>query len=440
MANPLDQFLKDQTALRSPKKDVPLMLDESILPRGEVTYSPQNKAAGIPIKGAALNAQGKVTAPIQGIGVQGNKPIEQSKVEELKQIFKPAPVMPEPVAPTPAPTPEVPTKEEPKKEQGFDWKSLLPALAPLAVEGIMGTQAAGTAGEGAGIAAKYILDEEAKKEARKKEFENKLIEMQAARDLASIKASGKQKPLTTANTLPYVDENGDVRYARVEEALGEKKPTEKPKGRTFEEAAWLQKQTHNLQREFKTRKEQIDASNRFKTDLRNDKNYVAYKAQLENSQKAIEWLSQGKNIADIGVKKVFAKGLFGDVGNIAVQEAADVAGSPSLYSKYLTLKAKFDTPGVQFSDQDRADMMQFAQVIRDSVPGKMQALADTYVQAEKKTSGTDLSQVAKALTTDPKTGDTKVKVQIGKDVYEISARDYPEAVKKHNAKLYMGKK
>lgn len=437
MANPLDQFLKDQSALRYPKRDVPLMLDESIIPRGEVTYNPENKAAGIPIKGATVNPQGKVTAPISGIKVSGNRPIAQEKVEELKQIFKPAPpVMPEPMAPAP----QVPAQEEPKKEPGFDWKSLLPALAPLAVEAVMGTQAAGTAGEGAGIASKYILEEEARKQARKKEFEDKIIAMQQARDLASIKASGKQKELTASNVLPVLGEDGKITYQMVKEAVGQEKPTEQKKGLTFEEWAQREKMKQQFSLGKEARKEEITAGRKFQDNLNKNKTYLGYQAQLENSQKAIEWLAQGKNIADIGVKKVFAKGLFGDVGNIAVQEAADVAGSPSFYSKYLTLKAKYNTPGVQFSDQDRADMMEFAQVIRDSVPKKMRALSEQLAQGEKDISGRDVSKIAQSLTTDPKTGDVMVKAVVGGVRYDIPAREFPDAVRKHQAQIYTGKK
>jgi hypothetical protein len=439
MANPLDQFLKDQTALRSPKKDVPLMLDESILPRGEVTYNPQNKAAGIPIKGATLNAQGKVTAPIQGIGVQGNKPIEQSKVEELKQIFKPAPVMPEPVAPTPTPTPEVPTKEEPKKEQGFDWKSLLPALAPLAVEGIMGTQAGGTAGEGAGIAAKYILDEEAKKEARKKEFENKIIAMQQARDLASIKASGKQqKELTTSNVLPIVGEDGKVRYEMVKEAVGQEKPTETPKGMTFEQRAWLQSQGQKYGLSKEARKEQVAAGARFQQRLDSDKEYQGLKSQITNSEKAIEYLSQGVNIADVGIKRVFAKGIFGDVGNLAVQEQADIAGSPDLYSRYMTLKAKFEQ-GLQFSDKDRAQLMDFALMIRNNAPKKLDSVVKNRVLAEQGISGQDVSKVAASLYSSPYSNEPMVKVVYKGKIKPVPASKFSEAIGL-GASLYTGKK
>jgi hypothetical protein len=445
MAETLDQFLLNQSKAKAAKKDVPLMMDESYFPdQGQVISENLPKGVGIPIKGATLNAQGKVVAPIQGIGVSGaNKPIEQSKVDELKAIFKtPEEPAPMPQAPAPAPIPEK-KKEEPKK--GFDWASLLPALAPLAVEGLLGTQAAGTAGEGAAIASKYILDEEAKKEARKKEFENKIIEMQQARDLASIKASGKQKPLTAANTLPYLDEEGKVRYALIEEALGKEKPAERPKGLTFQEQLQL-RNVGASERNTREEKRAIErAGSRFQQSLNANKEYQGLQSQIANADKAIEYLSQGKNIADEGAKKVFAKGIFGDVGNIAVQEAAAIAENPSIYNKYATLKAKFEQ-GVKFGDVDRADMMEFATMIRNAAPRKMKEIADRLAAAETNISGRDVSKIANSLVTVPDSQYPKVRVVVFDKktkknyIHEIDPKDYPRAVREKGAKLYIGKK
>lgn len=434
MAGTLEQFLLDQSKEKAAKKDIPLMQDESYFPsQGEVTYSPEVKGMGVPVKGATLNAQGKVTAPISGIGVKGNIPIAQSKVDELKSIFKPAP---EPIIPQ-APTPQVPQKEEPKKESGFDWKSLLPALAPLAVEAIMGTQTGGTAGEGAGIASKYILEEEARKQARKKEFEDKIIAMQQARDLASIKASGKQKPLTTSNVLPYMAEDGKVRYKLVSEALGEEKPTEAPKGLTFEQRVELQRRGHQMGLSKQERRDEIAAGARFQQSLKN-KEYEGLRSEINNSTKAIEFLAQGKNIADVGIKRIFAKGIFGDVGNLAVQEQADIAGDPDIYSRYLSLKAKFDN-GVQFSDKDRAQLIQFAQDIKTGAEERLKSYVDQRALAEKGISGYDVSKVASALQMTPESDEPMVKVVYNGRIKSIPVSLFPEAVKVHKAKLYKEK-
>jgi hypothetical protein len=297
----------------------------------------------------------------------------------------------------------------------------------------------GPAGESLGISGKYLLEEEAKKEARKNELENKLLDLQAKRDIASMKAKGKEKPLTAANTLPYLDEEGKVRYALIEEALGKEKPTEQPKGLTFEQRLELQRKGQQYGLGKEARKEEIAAGSRFQQRLDQNKEYQGLQSQISNADKAIEYLSQGKNIADVGIKRVFAKGIFGDVGNLAVQEQADISGAPDFYSRYLTLKDKY-SKGLQFSDRDRADLMEFAMTIRKSAPAKMKAIADRMAAAEKNISGKDVSSIANSLVTMPDSKYPKVKVVINGNIFAIDPKDYPRAVREKGAKLYTGKK
>jgi hypothetical protein len=393
------------------------------------TYAAPAKTV-VPVQQSAINVEGEMKA---------RQPVTQQKVEQLKKEFslqpQPAPVAP--AAPAPVPTQTAQKKEEPKKEQGFDWKSLLPALAPLATEALM--SGGGTAGESLGISGKYILDEESKKQARKDALDTKLLELESKRELASIKAKGKEKPLTTSNVLPYVAEDGKVRYRLVSEALEEEKPMDQQKGLTMEQREKLQSNAFRNRMTIEDRKEGVAAGARFQQRLDQDKEYQGLKSQITNSEKAIEYLAQGANIADVGIKRVFAKGIFGDVGNLAVQEQADIAGAPDIYSRYLTLKTKFNK-GLQFSDQDRAQLMEFALMIRNKAPKKLESLVNQRALAEKGISGHDVSKIASTLYASPYSGDIMVKVQIGKDVYEVPAAEYPSAVRKYEAKIYTGRK
>lgn len=423
MANPLDDFINARV-----KKPFSMTDYEAIPVENRQEYV-KNTSANMPAvsKEPTMNVEGDLKV---------KTPVPTPRVEEIKKIFSPAVPEMAPIPPT-TPVPETPAAVPPAEEKGFDWASLLPALAPLATEALM--SGGGTAGESLGIAGSHLLTQEGKKETRKNELENKLLDMQKARDLASIKASGKEKPLTVSNTLPIVGPDGKVRYQMVGEAIGQEKPIEAPKGLTAADRIAMQNRSFAHSDAMAQKKVGIAAGARVQTALQTNKEYQAYKTQSSHAQKAIEWLAQGKNIADVGVKKVFAKGLFGDVGNIAVQEAADIAGSPSLYSRYKTLEAQMTTPGFQFSDADRADMMKFAQIIRDSAPKKMKAIADQQALAEKGISGVDVQHITNALSKDVNTGSIKVRVQVGKDVYEIDANEYPNAVKNQGAKLYTGK-
>ena len=424
MANPLDDFINARV-----KKPFSMTDYEAIPVENRQKYV-KNTTANMPAvsKEPTMNIEGDLKV---------KTPVSTPRVEEIKKIFAPAAPEMAPIPPT-TPVPETPAKVPPVEEKGFDWASLLPALAPLATEMLM--SGGGTAGESLGISGSHLLTQEGKKETRKNELENKLLDMQKARELASIKALGKEKPLTVSNTLPYVAEDGKVRYKLVGEALGEERPTEVPKGLTASDREAAQARAFAHQKQMFERKNTIQAGARVRQSLQNNKPYQAYVTQASNAQKAIEWLAQGKNIADVGVKKVFAKGLFGDVGNIAVQEAADIAGSPSLYSRYLTLKAQMTTPGYQFSDADRADMMKFAQIIKDSVPQKMKLISDQQALAEKGISGVDVQHITNALSKDVNTGKTMVKVVVDGLIYPIDSKDYPDAVRKHRATLYTGNK
>jgi hypothetical protein len=190
MANPLNDFL----TARSDKKPFS-MTDESFLPPGEVTYLPEDKSAGIPIKGATVNAKGKVVAPIQGMQVSGAIPPVVTpepvspKVEQIKAIFSPqATVVEQPVAASNLiDMPKVQAQAAGMMPER-SLMDLLPALAPLAVEALMGKGRGG--GVSYGVAGKGVLDAETDRVSRQRSLEDKLMEFEKARAIAGAK-SGK---------------------------------------------------------------------------------------------------------------------------------------------------------------------------------------------------------------------------------------------------------
>jgi hypothetical protein len=143
-------------------------------------------------------------------------PIDEATTEEIKAKFSPAPPAPVPQAPqAPMPQrdiasetmpqqPEMQTMEQPQEaiprspEDLIDikrirqlaeesmpkktWKDVLPYLAPLAVEALMGSKNIGAAP--AQIMAKGLLQDVADTEKRKLDLENKLIDIQRTRPRA----------------------------------------------------------------------------------------------------------------------------------------------------------------------------------------------------------------------------------------------------------------
>lgn len=273
----------------------------------------------------------------------------------------------------------------------------LPYLAPIAVEALFG--GGKTSGFSLGMSGKAILDKEAEAEKNLKSLEDKLMDMKALK-----------------STVKYGTEEMDKeagRQARFEAAQKQRK-------------------------EQKEQDIEIAAGARFQQKLEQDPVFKDYKNQMVQGQRALEFLAQGRGVSDAGLRTVFAKGIFGDVGNIAVQEAAALSGSPLYYQRYETLRDMW-FKGTRFGDQDRADLIEIAALVRDKAPGVLQRYAQQKAQAEQQISGVDVSQVASALSRDSVTNEVMVKVLYNGRIKSIPIRQFPEAIRKYKATLYTGK-
>lgn len=273
----------------------------------------------------------------------------------------------------------------------------LPLLAPIAVEALFG--GGKTSGFSLGMSGKAILDKEAEAQKNVKSLEDKLMEMQSLKSTVKYGTGEMDKEA--------------AKQARFEAAQKQKK-------------------------EQKEQDIEIAAGARFQQKLEQDQVFKDYKNQMVQGQRALEFLAQGRGVSDAGLRTVFAKGIFGDVGNIAVQEAAAISGSPMLFQKYETLKDMW-FKGTRFGDQDRADLIEIAALVRDKAPAVLQKYAQQKAQAEQQISGVDVSQVASALSRDSVTNEVMVKVLYNGRIKSIPIRQFPEAVRKYKATLYTGK-
>lgn len=212
----LEEKLK---AISSGKKETPLMLDESMLPEGTVTFPEMKKGEGKPYPSLALNKEGIPEAKIQGMGAEGNLPKAEQpvspRVQELQQIFNPQTVTTEiPIAKSDLIDMDKVRSQVPRAETGIaDW---LTVLAPLATEAIFGGGKAG--GVSYGIAGKNALDTVKENKARSNRLEDKLMDIEKARAIASAKATKGDKSFQTVN---IVDEaSGDVIKANFDKNTG----------------------------------------------------------------------------------------------------------------------------------------------------------------------------------------------------------------------------
>lgn len=200
------------------------VMQDELFPPGEITMKPEDPTKGKPFAGLAKNPQGKTVAPAPIISEELPTAPVSPTLPKLKKIFSVQPVAEQPQQPTytpPVATSDLVDMEKIRgqvdgmmPERGMsDWLSV---LAPLATEAIFGGGKAG--GVSYGIAGKAATDIVGKDEARRSKLEDKLMDIERARAIASAKATKGDKSFQTVN---IVDEaSGDVIKANFDKNTG----------------------------------------------------------------------------------------------------------------------------------------------------------------------------------------------------------------------------
>lgn len=205
--------------------ETPLMM-RGVFPEnsGTVTYNPEDYSKGIPVAGN-LNKQGKVVAPIKNVdvvapvrevvapaskevtAVAAEVPqIPQSRVDELKAIFSPKPV---------SELIDV-NKVQMQAEQmapKASWSDVLMGLIPVAADAL-----AGGYGDALDVSGKYYGDKVANLEKRKQSLEDKLMEIEKSRALASLKEKSPSRRFQPKSVLDK--KTGRSIYANYDTATG----------------------------------------------------------------------------------------------------------------------------------------------------------------------------------------------------------------------------
>jgi hypothetical protein len=105
---------------------------------------------------------------------------------------------------------------------------------------------------------------------------------------------------------------------------------------------------------------QVNALKDIKASLEKDRQFTDARKGYTSSQRAIELLQSDNPIADAGIKVIFPR-MFGEVGNLAVQEQERFSGSPAIRRLWERLKSKWSEG--RLSDEDRSDLMEVAKVM-----------------------------------------------------------------------------
>lgn len=375
----LEEKLK---AISSGKKETPLMLDESMLPEGTVTFPEMKKGEGKPYPSLTLNKEGIPEAKIQGMGAEGNLPKAEQpvspRVQELQQIFNPQTVTTEiPVAKSDLIDMDKVRSQVPRAETGIaDW---LTVLAPLATEAIFGGGKAG--GVSYGIAGKNALDTVKENKARSNRLEDRLMDIERARAIASARSKSK-------DGLVEVDVEGKPIFKRESGAEG-LQAWKKP-----ELAGVNRGEIAALGREQALKLADRNAIISARDKLVGNKQFQAAKARFQATNDAVDVLNQRNPVGDAGVQILFAKGIFGEVGNLTAQEQAKFIGSPELTTAFNRMMTKYKEGTLD--EKDRSLLLKLATHMRERSKKVAGEVAGGYTKGLKSL-GIDASGIVEPL-------------------------------------------
>lgn len=241
MANPLDDFLSGKTD----RKPFSMADYEAIPLENRQEY----------VKNTSMPAKNQASEVLNVEGVVSPKAPVSPTLPKLKEVFSTQPIAVPEQPQQPAYTPPVATSDlvDMEKIRGqvdgvmpergmSDWLSV---LAPLATEAVFGGGKAG--GVSYGIAGKAATDIVGKDEARRSKLEDKLMDIERARAIASAKAAAK------GQKTYEVDINGQPIITPESQALGKvawKAPEKPVTGLTFEQRLELEKSKSGLKKQM----------------------------------------------------------------------------------------------------------------------------------------------------------------------------------------------
>jgi uncharacterized membrane protein len=360
MANPLDDFLSGKTD-RKPFS----MTDYEAIPL-------ENRQKYVETTSMPAKNQSSEVLNVEGI-VSPKAPVSPT-LPKLKEMFSTQPVAEQPQQPTytpPVATSDLVDMEKIRgqvdgmmPERGMsDWLSV---LAPLATEAIFGGGKAG--GVSYGIAGKAATDIVGKDEARRSKLEDKLMDIERARAIAGAKSKSK-------DGLVEVDVEGKPIFKRESGAEG-LQAWKKP-----ELAGINRGEIAALGREQALKLADRAAITQARDKLIGNKNFQSARSRFYATNDAIDVLNQRNAIGDAGVQILFAKGIFGEVGNLTAQEQAKFIGTPELTTAFNRMITKYKKGTLD--ETDRGMLLKLASHMRERSKKVAGEVASGYTEGLK---------------------------------------------------------
>jgi hypothetical protein len=211
-------------------------------------------------------------------------------------------------------------------------------------------------GDGMQVGADYMMNKGLSNEKRRDSLEDKLMTMSNSRAIAAAKGKKGGADLAKAsNVLPVVGPDGTTQYNWVADAVGKQKPADTKSSMDRGEISRLnreqQKQLADRQAILNTRDKLVG-----------NKTFQGARARFQATNDAVDVLNQRNPVGDAGVQILFAKGIFGEVGNLTAQEQAKFIGSPELERTFNRMVEKYKNGTL--AEEDRASLLKLATHMR----------------------------------------------------------------------------
>lgn len=266
---------------------------------------------------------------------------------------------------------------------GIHWAEILGMAIPVALGAGVGQVGAPAKSSG-----KYGIDRAAEERKREQDFNKMLTELQGKLALAQGRQAARN-PSDPIKTFEGPDGKPYLLKVSQGQALGLPEfkegsfaPLETAEGfAAFNKKAgtagppFAQAPAKSKDRDFETN---IKLATRDK--LNQDSDFKTQKTRISATSDAINILNMRNPIGDAGVTTIFAKGIFGDVGNITQEERAAFAGNPMLQQTFKRLYDKYLITGT-LEETDRDDLTSLAVGMRDHALKRSREIADNYIKS-----------------------------------------------------------
>lgn len=256
------------------------------------------------------------------------------------------------------------------------WTDAALGLVPVGIDALMG-------GHGAGlkVAADYYGGKIADKKKGDLTLQERLAAMQKSKYEQSLKTGKADGKLYQAQ-----DENGKDIWMTREQAIGSGLISKDGKADTAGDRLKQQKALADRKFGMDIRKELIK-----------DPTFAKARVRYASVNDAINVLNQKNPVADAGAPMIFAKGIFGEVGNLTAQEQAKFQGSPAYDRLWTRITEKMTNGTIGW--EDRKDLLDLAEAMRDASKITMKDAAQQYLTGTKEGMGFDASLIVEPFLT-----------------------------------------